>query len=440
MRAAQAADFLADENPEIVLAAAEAIYDGMILPGYPPLAAALEKCAVQPALVQPEFINRALAAALRTGTAVEAVAVAALAALPDGKLSEELRAAAIRTLTLWDTPPVYEPVHGRHDIPLPRPPGIARPLLLKLKPALAAAQPGVEALIATVANRDMDDAGRIEALQQLAILQPAKALETSRGLLPGQGTPSLRAAARTLIMKLDAPASYKVIGEALATGSLQEIQAVLQVAVRFDSKQSEALWLDLGKKYSDGTIAPGARLEVLEGLRYRDTSTRGKFRRLLESVESDLDEESDPLARWRLCETGGDPDKGRFLFETERNLNCTECHSLRGRGGGSGPELDGVAARLRPSQLVAALVHPSVAIAHGYGRVTVTLQDGTMLAGVLRKRDDTSLMLATRTGVRFMNADTVKSISDPVSSMPSAAALLTLREIRDLVAWLATLK
>ena len=90
--------------------------------------------------------------------------------------------------------------------------------------------------------------------------------------------------------------------------------------------------------------------------------------------------------------------------------------------------------------MLASLVQPSSLIAQGYGRVTVTLQDGTHSTGLLRKRDDTSLLLAARTGIRHINADSVKSLSDPVSPMPSAAALLTPREVRDLVAWLATLK
>jgi quinoprotein glucose dehydrogenase len=441
LRAAEVADFLDDENPDIILAAADAIYDGMILPGYPPLAATLEKCAPKPQLVESGFVRRALAAALRTGTAEEAAAVASFASLPEEKLSDDLRTAAIATLATWDAPPSFESVHNRYDPPLPRPPGIARPLLAKFQPPAAAKRPEAEGLIASVENMDSADAVRVDALQQLAVLQPAKALELSRSLLPGRGTPALRAAARALIMKLEPPAvSYAQITEALAIGSPQEMQTVVQLADRFDSKQAETLWLDLGKKFIDGTIDSAVRLEVLEGLTHRDTSTRGKFRRILESAEAEIDEGADPLARWRLCETGGDPDKGRFVFESARHANCTACHSLNGRGGTEGPELDGVASRVSREQLLAALIRPSDSITHGYGHVTVTLQDGTRHSGLLRQRDDSSLLLASRTGSRRLNADAVQSISDPVSPMPSAAALLTQREIRDLVAWLATLK
>ena len=172
----------------------------------------------------------------------------------------------------------------------------------------------------------------------------------------------------------------------------------------------------------------------------RDIATRGQFRRLLETTNATFDDLANPLARWRMCETGGDPDKGRRLFETGRTLNCTACHSLNGRGGASAPELDRVAARLNRSQLLGSLVQPSAAIAPGCGRVTLTLQDGTALSGILRKRDDTTLLLATPHGHRRLNADHVQSLSPPASPMPAASSLLTLREIRDLLAWLETLK
>jgi len=272
-------------------------------------------------------------------------------------------------------------------------------------------------------------------------MQPAKAVELSRTLLPGSTSAMLCAAARAIIMRLDVPAaSYVQVNEALAYGSPQEAQAVLIVANRFDSKQAETLWLDLGKKFIEGTIDPAVRIEVLEGLTRRDTSTRGKFRRILETVESTLDEAADPLARWRMCETGGDPAKGRLIFETGRHVKCTACHSLNGRGGTSGPELDHAGSRLSREKLLASLILPGAAITRGYGHVTVTLLDGTQQSGMLCQRDDASLLLATPTGPLRLNAETVKSVSTPVSSMPSVAAILTPREIRDLMAWLMTLR
>ncbi len=440
LHAAEIASFLADSDPAFAAAAGEAIYDGMLYAGYPALADVLERSDLPEPLLQEAFVRRALGAALRMGTPGGAAAVAAFASLPESRVPPALREAALATLAAWDAPPDEEPVHNRHDPPMPRARGIARPFLLKLQPAGAVSPPSAAALFAAAGKDELNDAERIDALQQLAVLQPAKAAEVCHAVLPGHGTPAVRAAARVTLMKLEPAGSYRVMAEAFAAGSPQEIQAVLQVAARYDSRQADLFWQDLGKRFLDGTIPPDWQVDVLEGLHHRDVVPRGKIRRLLEAEEGNLDEASDSLARWRMCETGGDPDKGQLLYETGRLLNCMECHSLRGRGGSSGPELDGAGARLTRPQLLAALIQPSTAITPGYGRVTLTLQDDGQVTGLLRKRDGTSLLLATSAGSRRFGMEAVKSISAPVSPMPSAAALLTPREVRDLVAWLETLK
>lgn len=439
LRSSAVADFLETTPPPVAVAAGEAVYDELILPGYPALVALLDRSADDAAFLQPALVQRALAAALHLGTPAAAAHVAAFAELPGDKVPSALREAAVRTLAQWDTPPDRDPVYGRFDDALPRPSGVARSFLAKLQPSsVPAVSP--EALLGIVSSKETPDPMRVDALQRLALIQPAKAMEAAKSFLPGNGTAVLRAAARGVIMKLEPGASYAQISETLAAGSPQELQTVLQVASRFDSRQAEALWHDLGKRFVEGTIDPAARLEVYEGLVMRDTATRSRVRRILEAADASLNEELDPLARWRMCETGGDPDKGRLLFETGRVLCCIDCHSVRGRGGLAGPELDGAGSRLSRARLLAALVQPSGEITQGHGQVTVSLHDGSSATGILHRRDDTSLLLTLPRGCLRLNADAVKSISNPVSPMPSAAALLSAREIRDLVAWLETLK
>lgn len=436
-QAPETADFLEARDPAIVHAAAAAVYDGMIHPGYPALAALLPRLIAEPELRSLETGRRALAAACWLGGESEAAAVAAIAALPAEANAPVLKDFALQLLRQWDAPPPGDPVHGRHDDALPRPFGMARPFLVSLDPAAPAT---IESLTSLVASREKPEGERIDALRQLGSLNADKALEVARGLMPGNGTAALRAAARTLIMRYDAAASYTQIAEAMAAGSPQEKQTVLQLASRFDSKQGEALWLDLAKRHLEGTLETEIRLEVYEGLQMRDVSPRGRIRRILEAADAALNEEEDPLARWRMSETGGDPDKGRTLYETGRLVCCHSCHSVRGRGGFTGPALDGVASRLSRSQLLEALVQPSASIATGHGEVTVTMDDGRTHTGQLRRRDDSVLELSAGGALLRLNAAAVQSMTTPVSPMPSAAALLTPREIRDLTAWLATLK
>jgi putative membrane-bound dehydrogenase-like protein len=100
-------------------------------------------------------------------------------------------------------------------------------------------------------------------------------------------------------------------------------------------------------------------------------------------------------AQWAaIALEGGDPDAGRLVLQYSSTGSCLRCHALEGTGGHAGPALDGVALRLEPTQLLQALVDPQAEVAEGYGAS---------------------------------------------SAMPAMGALLTPRELRDLVAYLRTL-
>ena len=100
-------------------------------------------------------------------------------------------------------------------------------------------------------------------------------------------------------------------------------------------------------------------------------------------------------AQWAsLALEGGDPEAGRIVLQYSSTGSCLRCHALEGTGGHAGPALDGVALRLEPAMLLQALVDPQAEVAEGYGAS---------------------------------------------SAMPAMGALLTPRELRDLVAYLRTL-
>ena len=92
---------------------------------------------------------------------------------------------------------------------------------------------------------------------------------------------------------------------------------------------------------------------------------------------------------------GGNPLLGRkIVFENTRS-ECLRCHTIEGRGGIAGPVLDGVGIRLQNEQLLDALLFPNTDVADGFG---------------------------------------------DYSAMPPMVGLLNSREIRDVVAYLKTLK
>lgn len=93
---------------------------------------------------------------------------------------------------------------------------------------------------------------------------------------------------------------------------------------------------------------------------------------------------------------GGEVDAGQFVFHSEPIASCVRCHALNGEGGKIGPALDGVGARLSREQILESLLDPNATLATGY--------EGS------------------------------------VSPMPPMGGILSDQQLRDLVAYLASLQ
>ena len=214
--------------------------------------------------------------------------------------------------------------------------------------------------------------------------------------------------------------------------------AVLRLG-KLRTKDTDKRIQELGKDLLLGTLNPAIQVEVLEVLRHRDEK-RSVWRKLLEFYEEYLGKATDPLAAHRIAMTGGDPDLGHALFLNHLSAQCLRCHALGGQGGTVGPDLKGIATRHDADYLLESLVYPSAKVVDGYGIVTVTLQDGKTLAGVLQSKTPETLTLLDGTTSRTFPTSDLKEITPPLSAMPPMAALLTPRELRDVLAYLMTLK
>ena len=118
---------------------------------------------------------------------------------------------------------------------------------------------------------------------------------------------------------------------------------------------------------------------------------------------------------------------------------CTRCHILGGPGTDVGPSLGTIGDKLTREQLLEALIDPSARISPGYGTVTLTLTDGATVSGTLMEERDDALVLKTSDAEPLVVATSRISqrVNQP-SSMPPMGSLLTKREIRDVIEFLAT--
>jgi quinoprotein glucose dehydrogenase len=138
---------------------------------------------------------------------------------------------------------------------------------------------------------------------------------------------------------------------------------------------------------------------------------------------------------------GGDPRRGAGIFWGHPTAQCIRCHSFNDYGGIAGPRMNGIAKRLTQEQILESLIEPSARIAPGYGIVVLELKNAKKISGILQKEnaDSYQMKIGDKPDTLVSKLDVVKKTDSP-SSMPPMHYLLTKKEIRDVVSFLATLK
>ncbi len=140
-----------------------------------------------------------------------------------------------------------------------------------------------------------------------------------------------------------------------------------------------------------------------------------------------------------LSITGGDAKLGEVVFRNQGA--CLQCHKVGNDGGIQGPPLGLVGKRLSREKLVESLVNPNAEIAAGYGLSSVTLADGTLVAGRITEDTPEKLTLIALDGKESSyTRSQVKTLTPPVSAMPPMALSLPPTNLRDLISYLATRK
>jgi putative heme-binding domain-containing protein len=138
---------------------------------------------------------------------------------------------------------------------------------------------------------------------------------------------------------------------------------------------------------------------------------------------------------------GGDANRGSRIFYSNQTAQCIRCHAYGDYGGSAGPRLNGVASRLTREQILESLIDPSARIAPGYGTVSLELTNGKKVNGILQQEKTNGLLV--KVGDKpdtLINRENIVKRTDGMSSMPPMRFLLSKKEIRDLVSFLATMK
>jgi putative membrane-bound dehydrogenase-like protein len=445
------AEFLADADQLVVGEGARAIHDDLSIPAALPALAAL---LVRDGLDDEALLRRAICANLRLGDADSAKRLAAFA----GKrtVAGEVRAEALDSLAAWSRPLVLDRVQGvyrglpardRALVVAAIGPALETLLFGKSKSVQAAtarliAALGLpewnERLAALSGDATRDPSLRVIALGALEAMRAPELQDAVRRAL-GDGDGGVRAAALGILarQKPGDDATHAAITAALESKDPADRQRAVAVLGTTTHKRAVALLGAHLDRWQAGKLEAGLLLDVAEAVRAQ--GDKGLLARL-GAIEKAM-AGSDPRGLALLALEGGDVSEGERIFRTSATASCLQCHAAGGGGASVGPDLAGVATRHDRSYLLTALVDPQADIAAGFGMINLTLKDGTVLSGALAGEDDQEVSLRPVGGApQAVAKSRIASRSKPVSIMPPMAANLSRRELRDLVAYLASLK
>ena len=440
--------FLNAESDAVSTEAALGIHDDFsIPPALPFLAKALESSSNS----SNAFILRAIHANARMGKSENASRIAQWAS--DGTKSEEQRLFALKRLFEWSSPPSLDAVTGRFRSSLDRRAGISvisRAIEPFIEALLSAEStkvqastmqlsrafnltPSDEILLQLIKQESADESVRIAALHALA---DEKGMVSNRDILHA-GLRSNSSKLRVAAMRYAAATEPNALTTAL--GFLQSDNLIeRQEAVRSLRKlQSTKEISRLTQKLLAGTLDPGIQLEVIEAASVMLPENE-KFQSFAAQRTNFMNPKS-----FQECLVGGDPKKGESVFLNHIAGQCVRCHKYKKKGMGSiiGPNLWEIG-HLSPSYLLESLIAPQAAIAKNYGNISVDLKDGSNISGLFAGESSKGIKVKDPTSGSYslISHPDISARSEIVSVMPPMGAVLQRSELRDLVAYLTTLR
>ncbi len=439
--------FLKDSDEYIATEAARAINDDESIPGaMSSLAYALDNTSFK----GEPLLRRAINANLRVGGADEFARIMAFAKRAD--VDKKLRVEALNTLASWAEPSVLDRVDGRYRGEMKRPTDLVRTMhgrvlmefLNETDPAVqVAALQMVSSLGMTNTTEKLADLlekgttadVRVAALNSLNLLKYSDMnAAIKRGM--SDSSDDVRTAALGLMRGQDLSAATlaEVSKTIFDKGSEKEQQQFLQVLTSMPADRTQAILSNLVDRLVAKSLSPGLALELGEAV---DSTKSAPLIAKLAPFRSS----GGGVADYQDALFGGNRQLGRRYFMTSSAGQCVRCHAIGGQGGEVGPSLTGIADVLTRDQILQALIEPSARLAPGYGSVMVTLKDGQSVNGILMRESAEEILLKTTDAepLKIATSRIAKRENVP-SSMPPMGYIMSKREIRDMVEFLANLK
>jgi quinoprotein glucose dehydrogenase len=444
------AKFLNDADEFIVTETARGINDDLSIKDAIP---ALGNLLTTTSFKNEALIRRCINANVRMGTDSS---IQNLVHYASGKLNPPaLVAEAVAALSNWANPSVLDRVDGRFRGVIQRDSMIVKDragnalitLLYCKEPAVRLSavkavnklrlEKGGDKLLALLKN-DKNAEVKVEALRALATMQHASVEPAIQIALTSTDKP-VRVAGIDLISKLAIPKTLmvKLLSDVINSKTPEEKQAALLTLGSLPFENTNDVFNSLLTQMDNRKLSPDIFFELGEAIdSSKSQALIAKYKAAAAKTSGDT-----LAASFAGSLYGGNQWQGREIFFSGQSAQCIRCHSYDDMGGNAGPRLNGIATRLPREKLLEALINPSARLSPGFGTVTLQLKDGTTISGILQEENAStlSIKISGQPNAVIPKDQVVKRTNAP-SSMPDMKSVLSKKEIRDVVAFLSTLK
>ncbi|MFN3194194.1 MAG: PVC-type heme-binding CxxCH protein [Aureliella sp.] len=470
-------EFLADDSKWIATEAARAIHDDESIEAA--LSALAEKLDGNMVLPEAYFV-RALNANYRIGNADCLDRIVGFIQISK---DDSQRVEALKSLVTFASPSSIDRVDGRvrpnanqtweRSVPAETIQHLARTLVTNTNPALVEnaldlletvdetwGTLGFEQLAAIVGNEELGGRTRAKALRTIkifydSILEKAKSIEEPEVqmelLKMGTGKQAASSHVERLVNVIREKgkigsrqaAIRSLIVEMASVEALSDFAAIVKLAEEFDSlPDADGLRLDFA--FASQVMLSSDRVTKALVSMSEGEKLLGRFRIAVKAIwpnsEAPLEWKE---ADWQqLCMSGGDIKKGQKLFATHVEAQCVRCHRVGDEGSDIGPALQGIGAKRDAAHLLRAIVFPSADIDAKYRSSLVLLDSDEVVKGIVVEEGDEVTKVANSQGeIREIATDEIVDVSEQKTSlMPEMREILNPLQIRDLVAYLRSLK
>lgn len=442
--------FLKDKDEYIVTEVARAINDDFSIPdALDELGAILNTTTFK----NEALIRRVINANLRNGKAENLNNLLTYANKKSAPSA--MRAEAIATLSTWDKPSPLDRVDGRFrgEVTRDQAPvkdafqAIILNLLSENNPEIQVAAanaisklnlPNTESKLLKLVQNSRSKEVKKAALLALSKTN-AKVLDQALEIAINDSDNEVRSNALEILPEssIKEPKAVQLFDNILTSGTNLEKQSVLSALGNLKGEAASNVLSKMLNQLITGNVSAEIHLDIIEAIENQDNPDLIKKLK----VYQDSKGMNNPLAGFMETLEGGNIEKGRNVFYRNEAAQCVRCHAVFEYGGNAGPGLAGLGDRLSKEKILESLINPSAVLADGYGVAALTLKDGSTVSGIVKNEtNDVIKIKIGKEDIREISKTEITNREDIPSSMPSVKMILKKKELRDLVAFLSSLK